>query len=168
MSRRRNTSRASRQSSRNQGLAQLPFAALKNPYAPMEIISADQVETIHQTSLKILRDIGLRVDNPAALKLLSDLKADVDYDNNRVRLAPELVEELLRDIPSEFTIHARNPEKTLRVGGNSIRRMRLFSERSAKCLYSTICSQARRNSRPDSISRQISAATMARNLNRLA
>jgi len=120
MNRRRSKSRASLKSSRNQSFAQLPFAQLKNPYAPMEIISADQLETIHQASLKILRDIGLRVDSPAALKLMADFKADVDVENQRVRLDPELVEELLQCIPSEFTIHARNPEKTLHVGGNSI------------------------------------------------
>ena len=68
MSRRRNKARDARRSNRNQGFAQLPFAPLSNPYAPMEIISADQVETIHQTSLKILRDIGLRVESPTALK----------------------------------------------------------------------------------------------------
>ena len=120
MNRRRSKSRASLRSSRNQGFAQLPFAQLKNPYAPMEIISSDQLETIHQASLKILRDIGLRVDSPAALKLMADLKADVDFENQRVRLDPALVEELLQGIPSEFTIHARNPEKTLHLGGNSI------------------------------------------------
>jgi trimethylamine--corrinoid protein Co-methyltransferase len=120
MTRRRSNSRAALQSSRTKGFAQLPFAPLCNPYSPMEIISADQVETIHHASLKILRDIGLRVDNPSSLKLLSKLKADVDFDNNHVKLDPDLVEELLRDVPSEFTIHARNPQKTLRMGGNSI------------------------------------------------
>jgi len=120
MNRRRSKSRASLKSSRSQAFAQLPFAQLKNPYAPMEILSTDQLETIHQASLKILRDIGLRVDSPAALKLMGDLRAEVDIDNQRVRLDPALVEELLQGIPSDFTIHARNPEKTLHVGGNSI------------------------------------------------
>ena len=92
MPRRRNKARDSRRAERNQGFAQLPFAQLNNPYRPMEILSADQVETIHQASLRILRDIGLQVQNPAALKLLSNLRADVDFDNSHVRLDPELVE----------------------------------------------------------------------------
>jgi trimethylamine--corrinoid protein Co-methyltransferase len=86
----------------------------------MEIISADQVETIHQASLEILRDIGLRVENATALKLLTDLRADVDHENFHVRFDPALIEESLRDLPTEFTIHARNPDKTVRMGGNSI------------------------------------------------
>jgi len=86
----------------------------------MEILSADQLETIHRASLNILRDIGLRVESPTALKLLTDTRADVDHDNCHVRFDPALVEELLQDLPSEFTIHARNPDKTVRMGGNSI------------------------------------------------
>ncbi|MCP4471159.1 MAG: trimethylamine methyltransferase family protein [Gammaproteobacteria bacterium] len=120
MSRRRSNSLSSRRSSRSQGFRQLPFAPLSNPYAPMEIISADQVETIHRASLEILRDIGLRVENATALKLLTDLRADVDHANCHVRFDPALVEELTSDLPGEFTIHARNPDKTVRMGGNSI------------------------------------------------
>ncbi|MCP4877422.1 MAG: trimethylamine methyltransferase family protein [Gammaproteobacteria bacterium] len=120
MSRRRSSTRDSRRSERKQGFAQLPFAPLSNPYPPMEILSADQLETIHQASLKILRDIGLRVESPTALKLLTDLRADVDHDNAHVRFEPALIEELLQGLPSEFTIHARNPQKTVRMGGNSI------------------------------------------------
>ncbi len=120
MTRRRSNSLSSRRNTRNQGFNQLPFAPLSNPYAPMEIISADQVETIHRASLRILRDIGLRVESPTALKLLTDLRADVDHDNCHVRFDPELIEEVIQDLPSEFTIHARNPEKTVRMGGNSI------------------------------------------------
>lgn len=120
MTRRRRQSLSSRKTSRNQGFNQLPFAPLSNPYAPLEILSADQLETIHQASLRILRDIGLRVENPTALKLLTDLRADVDHDNAHVRFDPALIEETLVGLPSEFTIHARNPAKTVRMGGNSI------------------------------------------------
>jgi trimethylamine--corrinoid protein Co-methyltransferase len=120
MSRRRSNSLSSRKSSRNRGFTQLPFSPLSNPYPPMEIISADQVETIHRASLEILRDIGLRVESPSALKLLTDLRADVDHDTGQVRFDPALIEELITDLPSEFTIHARNPAKTVRMGGNSI------------------------------------------------
>ncbi len=101
--------RRTRRPPRNRGIAQMPFTALENPYRPMEILSGDQVETIHQASLKILRDIGLKVESRTALKLLTDLRADVDHDSGMVRFDPGLVEEMLQGLPSEFTIHARNP-----------------------------------------------------------
>ena len=86
----------------------------------MEILSADQVEAIHQASLKILRDIGIRVESETALKLLKDLRAEVDNSSKHVRFEPDLVEEMIRGLPEEFTIHARNPSKTVTMGRNSI------------------------------------------------
>jgi trimethylamine--corrinoid protein Co-methyltransferase len=120
MSRRKTNLRTSRQATRNQGLSQMPFKPLSNPYKPMEIISVDQVETIHQASLKILKEIGLLVESESARNLLKGLKADIDDRTKIVRFDPDLIEEMMTGIPSEFTIHARNPEKTVRVGGNSI------------------------------------------------
>ena len=104
----------------SQPFVQRPFKAVQNPYPPMEILSADQIESIHQTSLKVLRDIGIRVESETALRLLKNIKADVDIDSKHVRFDPGLVEELVRDLPEEFTIHARNPLKTVTMGKNSI------------------------------------------------
>ncbi|WP_166418300.1 trimethylamine methyltransferase family protein [Cochlodiniinecator piscidefendens] len=112
--------RRSNRTARNTGFSQRPFSEVRNPLAPVEMISADQVEVIHHASLKILRDVGIRVDSDVALDLLSGIGADIDRDTNRVRFDPALVEEMLTGIPSEFTIHARNPAKTVTVGGNSL------------------------------------------------
>ena len=116
MSRRRRSSRQPRST----GFTQRPFGEVRSPLAPTELISADQVETIHHASLKVLRDIGLRVDSAVARDLLAQAGADVDSSDNRVRFDPAMAEEMLTGIPSEFTIHARNPAKTVTVGGNSL------------------------------------------------
>ena len=116
MSRRRRSNRQPR----NTGFSQRPFAELRNPLAPVELISTDQVETIHFSSLKVLRDIGIKVDSAVALDLLAQAGADIDRETCRVRFDPAMVEEMLTGIPSEFIIHARNPDKTVTVGGNSL------------------------------------------------
>ncbi len=116
----RRQSRKRRSENRDRSFVQRPFQALRNPYAPMEILSVDQVEHIHQASLKILRDVGLRVESKTALNLLKDARADVDLETMQVRFDPDLVEELITGLPAEFTIHARNPSKTVTMGGNSI------------------------------------------------
>lgn len=116
MSRRPRPNRASRST----GFKQLPFCEVRNPLPPAELISADQVEVIHHASLAVLRDVGLKVDSKIARDLLAASGADVDQSTHRVRFDPAMVEEMLIGIPSEFTIHARNPEKTIVVGGNSL------------------------------------------------
>ena len=39
------------------GVRQLPWREAVNPYAPMEVLSNDQVEAIHFASLKLLQEI---------------------------------------------------------------------------------------------------------------
>jgi trimethylamine--corrinoid protein Co-methyltransferase len=70
--------------------------------------------------LNILRDVGIKVDSKIARKLLHEAGADIDDDTARVRFDPGMVEDMLIGIPSEFTIHARNPDKTLTVGKNAM------------------------------------------------
>src|SRR5262245_27238992 len=43
---------------------QRPFAQPRLRLPPLEVLSADQVEAIHQASLRILRDLGMRVLDP--------------------------------------------------------------------------------------------------------
>ncbi len=114
----RSQSRTQRRSQTGSSIKQLPFAPVSNPFKPMELISDDQVAMIHHTSLEVLQGIGIEVQNDRALDLFKNAGADVD--DKRVRLDADLVEQLIRGLPSEFTVHARNPEKTLKVGGNQM------------------------------------------------
>ena len=105
---------------RKTGIEQLPWRQPVNPYAPMEILSADQLESIHLASLDLLENHGMRFLHEGARRLLADAGADVDHDSQMVRLDRRLVMETIALAPSEFTLHARNPEKNLRVGGNHL------------------------------------------------
>ena len=101
-------------------IKQPPFKAVKNPLAPVTIISEDEIEFIHQSSLEILRDIGLKIDDERALRLLKNVGAEVDDTTQQVKFDTNLIEEMLVGLPQSFTIHARDPAKTLEVGGNNL------------------------------------------------
>lgn len=58
--------------------------------------------------------------NPEARRLLAEAGARVDPDSERVRFDPDFIEEKITTAPSEFTLHARNPERNLRMGGDSV------------------------------------------------
>ena len=47
-------------------IRQLPWDDVVNPYAPLEVLSADQVETIIDTALSVLATQGMRFLQPAA------------------------------------------------------------------------------------------------------
>ena len=53
-----------------QGVIHLrPWKHTHNPYPPIEPLSADQIEAIHQASLKILSEHGMRILSPRACEL---------------------------------------------------------------------------------------------------
>ena len=110
--RRRNTE------SRRQSIHQLPWRQVRNPYPPIEPLSADQIQTIHLTSLDILKEIGMRVLLPEARTILKKAGALVDEDTQMVRFDPHLVKHALSSVPSSYTVHARNPERNIVMGGN--------------------------------------------------
>jgi trimethylamine--corrinoid protein Co-methyltransferase len=103
-----------------EGLPRLPWRSVENPFRPVEILSADQVEAIHRASLRILREIGVEVLGAAAIDVLAGAGAMVDRDRRVVRLDDGLVDELVARAPAEFTLHARNPDRDVRFGGRHL------------------------------------------------
>jgi trimethylamine---corrinoid protein Co-methyltransferase len=103
-----------------EGLPQLPWRSVTNPYRPIEIVSADEIEAIHLASLRILREIGVEVLGDRAIDVLARAGASVDRERRNVRLDDGLVEELVALAPAEFTLHARNPARDVTLGGNHL------------------------------------------------
>ncbi len=99
-------------------IGQLPWLAVSNPYAPTEVLTAEQVETIHQASLRVLSEVGMRVLNDEARGLFAKAGASVDVDTLMVRLDPEMVMESISTAPPEFVLRARNPAHDLNLGAN--------------------------------------------------
>ena len=102
------------------GVGQAPWRTLRNPYRPIEILSADEIEMIHRASLRILGEIGVEVLGDRAIDLFRADGADIDDATRRVRLDPDRVEELVALAPPEFELHARNPERNVRLGGDHL------------------------------------------------
>ena len=90
------------------------------PFKPVDIVSADQLEAVHQAALTILSDVGIDVLNAEARQILKEAGADVASDGARVRFDPALVEQQIGKAPSTFTLHSRNPARALQMGGDTI------------------------------------------------
>ena len=105
---------------RSDALALLEWRTLTNPYPPIEVLSANQIETIHHTSLRVLSEIGMKVLSPKARQLYADAGAQVDHGEETVRFDSAMIEELVGKTPAQFTVRARNPKKSLHFGANHI------------------------------------------------
>ena len=101
-------------------LPQLPWQAVTNPYAPMEVLTADQVDAIHRTSLRILEELGIELMSARARDVLRAAGAEVDDTTGNVRIDRGLVERALATAPPAFTLTPRNPAKRVTLGGNHI------------------------------------------------
>ena len=99
-------------------IPQLPRRKVKRLFPATQIISADEIESIHSASLKVLAEIGMDFMLPEALEMWR--KAGAKIDAERVRFDPAMIEELMSYVPSQFELRARNPENTQTLGGDNM------------------------------------------------
>jgi trimethylamine--corrinoid protein Co-methyltransferase len=118
--RRRSGGRQRTRDRADRNLPQLPFRQPKRHFAPTAVVSDDELEAIHDASLRVLRDVGIDVLEPDARRLLAAAGADVDPDSERVRFDPDMVVETIRTCPSEFTLHSWNDDHAVRIGGDNV------------------------------------------------
>ncbi|MCR8723581.1 trimethylamine methyltransferase family protein [Frigidibacter sp. ROC022] len=84
-----------------------------------EILDTEALETIEWNADTVLEEIGVRFpEQPEALARWKDAGADVSGD--LVRIPRGLARELCKTAPATITQHARNPEKTVEIGGRSL------------------------------------------------
>ena len=114
------TRRSGREKRVVSAVRQLPFARLVNPYSPIEVLSADQVEAIIAAALTILETRGMRFLEEGSRRLLRASGAECDEATRMIRLDRGLVLEKLALAPAQFTLRARNRAHDLRVGGNHL------------------------------------------------
>lgn len=106
----RSTRRAARKDVREKMLP-----GLKRGLPLVEPMTPEQIERIDNASMDILENIGVVFRDDIAVEDWRRAGAKVDGD--RIYLDREMVRELIKTIPSDFTYHARNPNNNVALGG---------------------------------------------------
>ena len=83
-----------------------------------EYFTQKEVEEIHAATLQVLETVGIDFSYTPALEVLA--RAGCRVDGERVYFPPKLVAAQVAKAPSEFTLHARNPDKNVVIGGNNV------------------------------------------------
>ena len=96
------------------------YRKLKHRFPPTPVVSEDELEAIHDTSLTILEEMGMDFMHPEARAILKKAGADVREGSERVRFDRNLILQAIKTCPSEFTLHARNPERNVHIGGKNL------------------------------------------------
>jgi len=92
---------------------------LTRNFSPIEILTEEQIESIHKSTLDVLQKTGVRFESKRALELFKENGCEVDTDKKLVKFPPGLVEECLRKCPSSFRIKGRDSSQDLSFGGNT-------------------------------------------------
>lgn len=98
----------------------LRYRSILNTQDPSHIVSAEGIEAIHEASLTVLEEIGMDFMLPEARQRLKEAGADVKPGVERVRLDRSLVMDMIAHAPGPFTLHARNRERNVEIGGRNI------------------------------------------------
>lgn len=84
-----------------------------------EVLSEEALQLIETNAETVLAEIGVNfVDNPQALDRWRAAGAEVEGE--RVRIPRGLARKLCSTAPSTFTQHARNPERSVEIGGKNL------------------------------------------------
>ncbi|MGD1993678.1 MAG: trimethylamine methyltransferase family protein [Anaerolineae bacterium] len=79
-----------------------------------EILSQESVERIHQTSVRVMSEVGVEFPSQEALAVFR--RHGVETDGSRVTITEDQLWKALETAPAQFTLHARNPERSVTIG----------------------------------------------------
>jgi trimethylamine--corrinoid protein Co-methyltransferase len=74
------------------------------------------LQKIHDASMTILRDVGVKFHHPEALQVLRE--RGVRVVGKTAFFSEQQIMDRLRQAPATFTLHARNPQHTIVLGGD--------------------------------------------------
>lgn len=84
-----------------------------------DVLSEENLIRIERAADRILAETGIEFrDDPVALEHWK--RAGAEVDGVLVRFPPGMLREVLATAPAEFTQHARNPAKSVLIGGKSV------------------------------------------------
>lgn len=96
------------------------LGSLINNLGYLKPLREDDILKIHDTSMAIIRDFGLKVLSPSLRKHLKSLGCLVDDESMIVRADEDFVMTHIASVPKQFTLTPRNADRQIIVGGNYV------------------------------------------------
>jgi trimethylamine---corrinoid protein Co-methyltransferase len=84
-------------------------------FHPLEFLSPDQIQAVHQAVLRVLVETGVRMDWRPALEILASAGCPVDFERRIARIPEDVLQRALATAPSAFTLHALDPRHNVSV-----------------------------------------------------
>jgi len=82
-----------------------------------QALTQNDIEKIHETSLKIMNEVGVVFSYAPARDILA--KGGAKVDGKKVYFPRDVVERALKTVPPSFVLHGRNPAKNVEINTKS-------------------------------------------------
>lgn len=81
----------------------------------LTFLSREEIALIHENSLKVLQEVGLRIYSKKVQDMLRAKGAKCDTGSDLVKVPASMVEEALRKAPKEITMCGREPDRDIKL-----------------------------------------------------
>ncbi|MFK7804303.1 MAG: trimethylamine methyltransferase family protein [Anaerolineae bacterium] len=98
----------------------IPKHQWRNNFPAYEIANEQMLEEIHDASMQILENTGMRFQDEEAMELWEKAGAKVDRKTQHVWIDRGLLMGLIEKAPESFTFRSRNPERNQLIGKNGV------------------------------------------------
>ncbi len=111
--------RAERRAQRAEAAKPTPLPYIRRQISTYSLLDEESLTQIEANAETILQETGMEFrDDPEVLEILKAAGADVQGE--RVRFEPGMCRSIIQATsPSQFIQHARNPERSVTIGGNN-------------------------------------------------
>jgi len=86
----------------------------------LEPLTRDELEKIHDATVRILESTGIRVLEPEAVELLKKAGASVDKKSNVVKIPEDVLKDCISAAPRRFKLYGRGSKNILSFGEGNV------------------------------------------------
>ena len=86
----------------------------------MDILSDKELDELHDSTLQVLDQTGIFIENTTAMDCFEAAGARVDRNGGIVKIPPRLVETAIQSAPSKILLAGRDPKHDLVLGENRV------------------------------------------------
>lgn len=94
--------------------------SITNPKLSLNILTPAEVKKIHDATLDIIENVGVRFPSKRALEIWAANGAIVDHDKMIVKVKPHIIETALKQAPPAYSLGARDAQQNCIMDGNHV------------------------------------------------
>ncbi|MBT4642886.1 MAG: hypothetical protein HOC09_29115 [Deltaproteobacteria bacterium] len=90
-----------------------------SPPMKRKLLSGEQLEMLKNGTFRLLEEKGVHIPSKKALQIFADHGANVNFENQIVRISSDLVEKALSTAPRSFVLAGREKRFDLKLDGST-------------------------------------------------